>query len=299
MGLAVFYVIIGSIVLQGHLHEVAENNEATDNLLYTNDFYSRIFQGAVAFTLVVSIPTIMDILLSLNYLQTWEELQTPMEFARRCILYIVVVPNFFIYWEVMPVALVDLIMFFQYLLVFYTLIFRVHTLSMNQQKANNVAAYPLRDLFVNCIVTMTMGFCYKLATHGKLPGRTIWKGLYTAFLLLFQLLTCMKLKPWFSFTWQLSKVVKNDILLQNKVAFFAVMAGIVACTAMSIIDAITFEYAYIYFPKSSKSFIAVEWWFCALLVSWSSVKNFELLKTQIATAVSILFVQSIYEIVNI
>ena len=133
---------------------------------------------------------------------------------------------------------------------------------------------------------MLLGFCYKLSVHHKLPGKLIWKSFYTAFLLIFQLFTCLKLKPWFNFIWHLSIIVSNDTLLQNKVAFFAVMSGIVTCTAMSIIDAITFNESYIYFPKSSKSFFIVEWWFCLLLVSWSSIKNFELLKTQISTAVS-------------
>ena len=132
MGLAIFFVIVGSIALHGHLHEVAENNEATESMLYTNDMYSRFFHGAVGFTLVISIPTILDMILSVSFLQTWEELQTPVEFTRRCIFLIIIVPNFFIYWDVIPVALIDLIMFFQYLLVFYILIFRIHTLSISQ-----------------------------------------------------------------------------------------------------------------------------------------------------------------------
>ncbi len=288
MGLSVCYIGLAAYVLRGkHLHEVASDQESSkQSALYENDFYSRLFQGAVAFTLIVALPTIMDIILSLIYLQSWEEIQQPIEVSRRYIFATIFVPNLFIYFKILPAALVDLTMFYQYLLVFFTLIYRIHTLSISQQKNTIVQAYPLRDMFLNCIGAMTMGFCYKIAVHGFLKHRITLKALYTFFLLVLQLLTCLKLKPWFNFTWQISKVVKNNIFLQNKIAFYSVMIGIITCVAMSIVDAITFHYEYIYFPASSKSFIAIEWLFCALLVFWTSVRNFEVIKIQIDTTVS-------------
>ncbi len=287
MALALFFVVIGGIILRDHLNEIDESEKTpTRSELYANNFYSQVFQSAVGFTLVVSLPTIIDMVFSIFYLPSHEVLHQPMEFSRRNIFAIIFIPNVFIYCKILPAGLIDLVMFYQYLLVFFVLIYRVHSLSISQQKDKIVQAYPLRDLFLNCIVTMTMGFLYKLSTHDFVPGRFIWKYLYTIFLLLFQLLTCLKLKPWFNFTLQLTKVVKNDVLLQNKIAFFAVMTGILTCTCMSVFDAITFHYRYIYFPKSSDSFIAVEWIFCVLLVMWTSVRNFELLQSHITTGVS-------------
>ncbi len=286
MGLAVLFVILAGYILRDHLHEVAGKSQPSSTL-YDNDIYSRLFHGGIEFTLIVSLPTIIDMTLSVIHLQTWQELQQPIEFARRYIFTVIFVPNCFIYWKLMPAALIDLIMFFQYLLVFYTLIYRIHTLSISQQKSKVIQAHPLRDLFINCIATMTMGFCYKLSTHGFLPNKLAWKTFYTAFLLLLQILTCLKLKPWFNFTWQLTKVVKNNALLENKIAFYSLMAGILTCTVMSLVDAITFKQAYIYFPASENSFIAVEWIFCVLLLCWTSVRNYEILKFQLAATVSI------------
>ncbi len=287
MCLSVFLIIIAGITLRGHLTQVAGDSENYHHsALYDNDVYSRLFQGAVAFTLIVALPTIFDMILSAMYLQTWEDLQQPIEFARRYIFAIIFIPNFFIYFKILPAVLVDLTMFFQYLLIFYTLIYRIHTLSMSQQKQVIVLAYPLRDLFINCIVTMIMGLCYKFSVYGIIANKPVWKALYTICLLIFQLLTCLKLKPWFNFTFQLSKVIKNDKLLQNKIAFYAVMFGILVCTGMTIVDVVSYNYEIMYFPKHSNGFIAVEWLFCFLLVAWTSVRNFEVLKTQIVTAVS-------------
>ncbi len=301
MGLSLFFIFLGSLILRGHLHEVVGGAEESSNstALYADNFYSKFYQAAVAFTLIVSLPTILDMFLSACYLQSKDELKQPMEIARRNIFSIIFIPNIFIYFNILPPALIDLVMFYQFLLVFFVLIYRIHSLSMSQQKDKIIHAYPLRDLFLNCIATMTMGFLYKISTHGFISGRFIWKFFYTVFLLLFQLLTCLKLKPWFNFTLQLSKVVKNDILLQNKIAFFAVMTGIVTCTCMTIFDAITFNYQYIYFPKSSDSFIAVEWIFCVLLVLWTSIRNFEVLQSHITTAVScyqLLHILIVYDI---
>ncbi len=289
LGLSVLLVVIGSAILDVHMDEADPDSVHHQNsliVLYGDDMYSRLFQGAVGFTIVIALPTVIDIALSLAYLQTWDEFQQPIEFARTSVIVIMFIPNFFIYWQVIPAAVVDLVMFYQYVCLFFILIYRIHTLSISQQKNTIVHAYPLRDLFVNCIFTIIIAFCYKLSMHDLIPGHYIWKGIYTAFLLLLQLITCFKLKPWFQFTWHVSKVVKNHSLLQNKTAFYAVMIGILVCTAMTLVHTATFDHEYVYFPESPPPFIAVEWLFGAALVMWTSVRNFEIRKTELATAVS-------------
>ena len=133
---------------------------------------------------------------------------------------------------------------------------------------------------------MVSAFLYKLSTRKVISGESSWKAIYTSVLLLLQVATCFKLKPWFNFTWQISKVVKNHTLLQNKTAFYAVMTGIFTFTALTLVHTASYPWDYVYFPQSRRSYIALEWLFCGVLVCWTSVRNFEIRKTEIATAVS-------------
>ncbi len=279
MSFSVILLLLGSYMLRDELRETDTQN------VYDGDFYSRLFYRAIEFTLIVSLPTIIDMTLSVVHLQTWEELQLPIEFSRRYIFTVIFIPNCLIYWEVMPAVLIDLTMFFQYLLVFYTLIYRIHTLSINQQKGA-IQAFPLRGLFISCIGCMLSGFFYKLANYQLVHGKKAWKLMYTLFLLLLQALTCLKLKPWFNITLQFSKVLTNHALSQNRVPFYSLMVGILTCTTLTVTDAITFNQSYIYFPVSGDSLAIIEWLFCIMLVTWTSVRNFDNLKDQILTRVS-------------
>jgi fucose 4-O-acetylase-like acetyltransferase len=101
-----------------------------------------------------------------------------------------------------------------------------------------------------------------------------------------EVIVAFKLKPWFSFTWQISKVVKNHILLRNKVSILAVIFGIFIGTAVTVVHVLTFEDEYVYFPTDARSFIAHEGLFCVLLIFWTAVRNFDIRKSHMATEVS-------------
>ena len=287
LGTSILLVIIASVVVVDHMRDTHDfqYEEGNSLVLYGGDIYSRMFSGAVAFTLIISLPTIIDIVLSQLYLHTWEDLQTPIEFVRLFMVTILFLPNVFIYFQVIPSAVIDLIMFCQYLCMFFALVYRIYTLSTIPQK-KDTHIYPVQDLFVLSMIAMVTGFLYKLSTHEIIPGRGAWKAIYTTFLLLLQLITCTKLKPWFNFTWHISRVVKNHVLLTNKIAFSAVIFGIFICTAMTLIHVIAYPWEYIYFPQRTRAYIALEWFFCGVLLLWTSVRNFESRKAELATAVS-------------
>ncbi len=287
LSLSVLAVVLGSVILSDHMNETDNHQyqEESRLALYGDDMNSRLFDSAVAFTLIIALPTIVDIVLNIFFLHTWEDLKQPIEFTRLFIVTVLFVPNFFIYWQVIPAVLVDLVMFCQYLCLFFALIYRIYTLSSPTQQMKILHAYPLRDLFIICLLTLASAFFFKLSTHNIISGRLAWKYLYTSLLLLLQVITCFKLKPWFNFTWHISKVLKNNFLLQNKTAFYAVMGGILISTAMTVAHAVTFENEYVYFSQKSESYIAIEWLFGGVLLVWTSVRNFEIRKTELATAV--------------
>ena len=284
--LSIVLIIIGSIVLHNH-QSIIDIYDGTSQ-------FSRHFQGAVGFTLVISLPTLIDIILSLVCLQTWDDFQQPIEFSRIYVVSIFFLPNIFIYWQVIPEAIVDLVIFYQYMCLFFVVIYRLHTLSISQPKNSVIHAYPLRDVFWNSVITMLLAFGYKLSVHGILPDTIVWKGFYTAFLLFLQFITCMKFKPWFQFTWQTSKIVKNQLLLQNKIAFYTVMIGVIACTILTLVHTITFNYGFVYFPTRAQSFVGLEWFFASVLILWTSIRNFEIRKAELATEVSITQCHSVF-----
>ncbi len=65
------------------------------------------------------------------------------------------------------------------------------------------------------------------------------------------------------------------------------MVGVFSCTTISLIHTVTFTLNYVYFPTRIESFIGIEWFFCSALVLWTSVRNFEIRKTELVTAVSV------------
>jgi hypothetical protein len=290
LGLCLSVIVVGSFVLRNHLDEDEQHNEfqhGAQLALYGDDSHSRQFLGAVSFTLIISLPTIIDLCLSLLFLTTFKQLRQSMEFSRIFIILVIFIPNIFIFWRVVPAPLVDLIIYCQYVSIYFALIYRLYTLSTATQNSSMTAhVYPVRDVFVMSICAILLGFLFKLSTHGLIAGRFTWKVLYTVSLVLLECVTCLKLKPWFNFTWRISKVVKNHILLRNKISFLAAIFGIVAGSAMTVAHLVTFNEEFVYFPRNTRSFIAQEWLFCAVLIFWTAVRNFDIRKSQVITEVS-------------
>jgi hypothetical protein len=288
VGLFLVVVVVGSELLAFHQDVHKNEFQHGESLtLYGDDSHSRQFLGAISFTLIISLPTMIDLCLSLTFLTTWRELKQSIEFSRLFIILVIAVPNIFIFWQIVPAVLVDLVMFCQDLCIFFALIYRLYTLSTATQTSIMIAhVYPVRDVFFISICAIILGLLFKLSTHELLPGRFIWKVLYTVTLVLLNIVTCLKLKPWFNFTWQISKVVKNHVLWRNKISFVAVIFGIIASSGVTVAHLATFNQEFVYFPTKAKSFIAHEWLFCGVLIFWTAIRNFDIRKSQIVTEVS-------------
>lgn len=286
--IAVGAIAICGSILHKHMDKSNKNEyeEHNDLELYGDDRNSKLFKEVVTFILIVSLPIVIDTFMSYLFLQREDNhWRRPREYTCLYMMLVLIVPNFFIYLQLIPTGIIDFIMFCQYILSYYALIYRIYSLTTTLKI---VPTCPLRDMFFLAILAIFMGFFYKLATHNVIAGEEAFKALFTIALIVLQLLTCHKLQPWFNLSSHFANVVKNHNLMQNKTAFYAVMGGIILNSLVTVVHLATYEKNYIYFPRYSGCYVALEWLFCLMLISWTAIRSFEIKKSDLATAVSLL-----------
>lgn len=250
----------------------------------SDDAHGRLFAQAIVLTLVIAFPSVIDRMLTFFLLKRpLTAFGEPMEYTLLYIIRIIALPNLFIFFQLVPVSVIDLVMFCQYLCVFFSLVYRIFTLASIQPK---LSIQPVSDLFALGIFTLIAACLYKLSTCQIIRGKLALKASFTLSLLVLQALTCYKIMPWFNFSLQRSKLVKNHLLLQNKIAFSAVMIGLGVCVLLTVLHVILFPFDYVYFPTNIQSFVTFQWTWCVVLISWKIITNFEMRKVEYATAVS-------------
>jgi hypothetical protein len=270
------------------IHKHVDHTQEVDESLSLDLYDNVIFMDAIKFVLIVCLPALIDLILSFCLLRRYDNLcEHPRECALLYLLTIFMIPNFLIYLQVMPREILDFIMFAQYVCIFYGLVYRIYTLSTTLKI---VPLYPLREIMLSVFLTILSAFLYKLSVHHILPHseEQTFKAIYTFFLFTLHIITCFfKLRPWFNITWQMSQVVKNHHLLQNKTAFYAVMSGILVGCVITVVHLATYDLSYVFFPQTGNSYIVLEWLFGALCVIWTATRSFEIKKSNLATLVRV------------
>ncbi len=281
-------IFVGSFIVDDkHLHHQLTDTNFNTFQLYQNKENGHLFHHAIGFSIVISLPTLIDIvscLFSSSLQFTWSDLLQPIEFTRNYIVAILLMPNVFIYWHVIPSIIIDLVIFYQYICLLFVFIYRIQTLSIGGivQQQIHATTKRLRDMFVISNITILVAFGFKLSSYSLLPSRLIWKGLYITFLLLLHIIAILKIKPWSYW-----KMIHNPLLLQsNKATLYVVMACITTCTILTLVHVVTVAYDYVFFPHNLISYIIIEWFYGFVLLSWTSLRIYDMRISELTTLVS-------------
>ena len=310
MALSAILIIIASVVLspsiygcdkqngEDHNYNYGDGNQShnPESALFGEDKYSRMFVYGLAFSISVALPSIIDIFMSFfllriqDHMDSSASMKLPREYTRICIIFTIVVPNALLLAQVIPPIVVDLVMFCQFIIISFAIVYRIFSLATTQKR--DIPICELREIFLASLLTLILAFFYKLSLHNVIPqsGSLAWKHSYTIALLLLETMTVFKLKSWLRQTKKLAKIVgsanQSKELCGQKFTFYSLMLCVLISLGFTVTHIITYPLEYIYFPRNTDCYIAIEWLLCAFLLEWIAIRDYEVRKSEIATTVN-------------
>ena len=205
------------------------NNHNPEYALFGNDKYSRMFVYGLSFSIIVALPSIVDLIISFFFLRVQDHIDSsvsaklPREYTRICIIFTIVIPNFLLFIEILPPIIIDYVMFCQYIIISFAIVYRIFSLTTTQHRELPIGE--LYGVFIMNIITLLFAFGYKLSLHNVINHDAAHplKHAYTSSLMIVQILTVLKLRSWLYQTNKLAKIIsgtnQNKELSDQKLVF--------------------------------------------------------------------------------
>ncbi len=174
--------------------------------------HPNLFQNLIFIEMMISIPIVLDIIVEM--LSSAQINRKERRFARQYIVFVITLPNIFIYTEHIPTMVIPFTMYCQFLAVLAIVVNRIYIMSITQQIASTEA---LKEIILSLFCSSLFAMIYDLTavsgnsmeetgnnTHNLLSNGTngqnlalIFLVLFTFFLFLTFLFIFYKLKSWF------------------------------------------------------------------------------------------------------
>ena len=272
-------LIIITSSLSGLYGRHDDRHEDHGSLYDGENHMARLFQYAVLFTLCISLPVYIDIAMTFFSSQLQEDLLNSRDYGRLIVLVTITIPNLFIALKVIPSMTVDFVMYCQYAMLYLTVVYRIYTLSSVQKI---VCFCSMREIFLLVNISILFAFLYDLAIHDVIPGRKVFKSLFIIFMVLSQCVAMYKIHKWCQLSSRISEVLrKHSIPSFGTVVALAI--AVVFSIVVMIVQAISFEYDYMFFPMKFESYVGIEWSYGFALLFWTAIRNFEVRKSEVGT----------------
>lgn len=263
-----------------------EDDHRVAGQLYTSDSkFVYFYQASILYSLSVSLAAFIDVMMMVVFLRKdIEQKGIPViEFIRRFILFILAAPNVLIYYEILPANVIDMVLFLQFLAMYYVLMYRLYTLSSAQKV---VPFNQLRDIFYSNNLAAYTGFLYKLSLHDLILGKPVFKALFTICIVFSIFFALRKILLWFQFNNRISEVYDKHAKRSTRLSFLGLMVAMSFNVTLAIMHLIYYTEENVFFPNNFKSYMALSWLHCFIAMVYNAFRNFELIKSDFATMVS-------------
>ena len=208
------------------------------------------------------------------------------EYCRRYVMYILLIPNILIFFQVLPSSVVDLVFFYQYLSLYFITLFRMYTLSTAERK---VTFQALSSVFYSIAISAGFAFLYKLSLHGLITGLEFYKALYQIFLLLSIALGAWKVKKWFQLHLQLHRILRpqHQSGTTKPLPFALLIATFFIISILAIANIVTYQHEMVFFSLYIDSYVAIECFYIFILLIWNSYRNISVVRAEHTFQVSL------------
>lgn len=270
--------ILGIVIV----HFFGETDYRLHHTLYeSHNRKQLVFQYAIMFSLVVSLPVILDMAMTYFTTKDSQEFMHPREFSRRFVMVTIVVPNIFIASKVIPAGNVDLIMYYQFCLCYLTMVYRLYTLTSAQKV---VCFSTLKEIYGFVILSAILGFLYELTIHNVIQGRHPLRVMFAISMVLSQLMAAWKVTTWLKTFTRISSASSQNIQT-SRATMYALIFALLICLIMMFVHLIGYDEDVMFFPGHFESYYCLEWVFSFTLLIWTTLRNFEVRKSEISIRV--------------
>ena len=240
-----------------------------ETYLRAEDFHTQL-QGVLFVSLIISIPMLIDVGLSFIPAQR-HPLTKDREFGRWNVLLDVVLPNLCVYVGWIPLEVLDLLLFYQYIHILLIVIHRISTISSLLHLPNTFAS-SFKQIYVCIMVLCFVAFLYHFSLHkeGMLGSEVMWKALFTSSLMVALALITYRLATYF----RMASI--SQAKAQYAIAYGVLLTHSGSQLVLGFLQLLLYPLDVIFFSRNPTSILVIECYFIVLLVVISAVKNFEI-----------------------
>ena len=232
-------------------------------------FHTQL-QGILFVSLIISIPMLIDVGLSFIPAQR-HPLTKDREFGRWNVLLDVVLPNLCVYVGWIPLEVLDLLLFYQYIHILLIVIHRISTISSSLHLPNTFAS-SFKQIYVCIMVLCFVAFLYHFSLHkeGMLGSEVMWKALFTSSLMVALALITYRLATYF----RMASI--SQAKAQYAIAYGVLLTHSGSQLVLGFLQLLLYPLDVIFFSRNPTSILVIECYFIVLLIVISAVKNFEI-----------------------
>ena len=173
---------------------------------------SHLFYYGVVCSIFLSLPQLIQMILMRSFNVGKKNVEYNVahlrEFIKEYFLCFISVPNIFIMFKIIPTHCVNLVQFYQYLMVLLLFMLQIHTFTTRKSV---IRLNAIKDVVVSVCATMVFAFLHQLSLLKLLSYTETFKALYLSFLVLTELLIAYKVIDRIRVSMRLTEVVQQQI----------------------------------------------------------------------------------------
>ena len=255
------------VALAGFSVALPTQLDSKEEYLHSNVF-QRQLKAILFASMMISIPISIDFLLSFTTKSL--PVTKEREYGRWNVLFDILLPSCLFYFEWLPLVILDLVVFYQYVHILLIVIHRISTISSLLQLPNTIAT-SFKQIYLGIMILCLIAFLYHYSLHStRIGSKVMWKVIFSSIFVICLMLITYRLANYFRIA------AISHAKAQNSISYGVWLTHAGSLMVVGFLHVILYPLDVVFFPYHHASLLLIEIYFIFMMVVISATKNYDI-----------------------